>query len=162
MTLPKIGFGYDIHRLSEGEELWIGGFLVPHTKGSIGHSDADVLIHAICDALLGALALGDIGKHFPDTDPKWKNADSKQLLQQIHQLIREKGYLVGNIDSTVVLEKPKLRPYIDEMRMILANILQVELDCVSIKATTSEKMSYVGNENGVKAYATCLLFPIPE
>ena len=162
MTTPKIGFGYDIHRLSEGEELWIGGFLVPYHKGSVGHSDADVLIHAICDALLGALALGDIGKHFPDTDEQWKGADSKELLKQVVQLITAEGFAIGNVDSTVVLEQPKLRPHIDTMRKVIAEILQIELNCVSVKATTSEKMSFVGKEEGIKAYATCLLVPIQE
>jgi len=153
----KIGFGYDIHRLAKGEELWLGGLLIPHTKGSVGHSDADVLIHAICDALLGALALGDIGSHFPDTDPAYKGIDSKILLANVFTIIQKKGFEIGNIDSTIVLEQPKLRPFIDEMRKVLATILNCDLDQVSIKATTSEKMSFVGNEEGVKAYATVLI-----
>lgn len=162
MTTPKIGFGYDIHRLSVGEDLWIGGFLVPHTKGSVGHSDADVLIHAICDALLGALALGDIGKHFPDTDEQWKGVDSKILLKKVVDMMKQKGFAIGNIDSTVVLEKPKLRPYIGQMRDILSTLLQIDINCVSVKATTSEKMGFAGKQKGIKAYATCLLMPIQE
>lgn len=153
----KIGFGYDIHRLAEGEELWLGGLLIPHHKGSVGHSDADVLIHAICDALLGALSLGDIGAHFPDTDPKWKGVDSKLLLKAVMDIVKEKGFAIGNVDSTIVLEKPKLRPHIDHMRETLAPILNTSVENVSIKATTSEKMSFVGKEEGVKAYATVLI-----
>ena len=157
MTNLKIGFGYDIHRLAEGEELWLGGLLVPHTKGSVGHSDADVLIHAICDALLGALALGDIGKHFPDTDDQWKGADSKELLKAVVQMVHKQHFTIGNVDSTIVLEQPKLRPHIDRMRTKLSDLLQVERSCVSIKATTSEQMSFVGKEEGIKAYAVILL-----
>lgn len=158
MKSIKTGFGYDIHRLAEGEDLWLGGLLIPHTKGTVGHSDADVLIHAICDALLGALALGDIGAHFPDTDPKWKGVDSKILLKEVMRMVHEKGYNVSNIDTTIVLEQPKLRPHIDSMRACLAEIMQLEIDCLSIKATTSEKMSFVGKEEGVKAYAVCLIY----
>ncbi len=153
----RIGFGYDIHRLAEGEELWLGGLLIPHTKGSVGHSDADVLIHAICDALLGALALGDIGSHFPDTDPNYKGIDSKLLLGKVMDIILDKGYMLENLDSTIVLETPKLRPHIDAMRECLSKILSCDIDQVSIKATTSEKMSFVGVEEGLKAYATVLL-----
>lgn len=156
MTI-RIGFGYDIHRLAEGEELWLGGVLLDHHKGSVGHSDADVLLHAITDALLGALALGDIGLHFPDTDEKWKGADSKKLLLAVYQMIQAKGYSIGNIDSTVCLEQPKLRPHIDTMRKVIADLLECDLDQVSIKATTSEKMGYVGREEGVKAYANVLI-----
>jgi len=153
----KIGFGYDIHRLAEGEELWLGGLLIPHTKGSVGHSDADVVIHAICDAMIGALALGDIGSHFPDTDPQYKGIDSKVLLKHVYELINSKGWLIGNIDSTIVLETPKLRPHIDDMRNLLSSILTCDVSQISIKATTSEKLSYVGEEEGVKAYAVVLL-----
>lgn len=153
----KIGFGYDIHRLAKGEQLWLGGLLIPHDKGSVGHSDADVLIHAICDALLGALALGDIGAHFPDTDSKYKGIDSKILLKEVVQILQSKDYEIGNIDSTIVLEQPKLRPFIDQMRETLSTILDCSMDQVSIKATTGEKMSFVGREEGVKAYATVLI-----
>ncbi|MBX2844806.1 MAG: 2-C-methyl-D-erythritol 2,4-cyclodiphosphate synthase [Saprospiraceae bacterium] len=158
MTKHRIGFGYDIHRLAEGEELWLGGLLIPHHKGSVGHSDADVLIHAICDALLGAISLGDIGMHFPDTDPKWKGVDSKLLLKEVLNKVLERDYSIGNIDATICLEKPKLRPHIDAMRSCLASILAIDIDDLSIKATTSEKMSFVGTEAGIKAYAVVLLY----
>ncbi len=153
----RIGFGYDIHRLAEEEKLWLGGLLIPSTLGTVGHSDADVLLHAICDALLGALALGDIGAHFPDTDPQYKGIDSKHLLQHIYALIQSKGYSLVNLDATVVLEKPKLRPFIDEMRAVIATILQTSVEVVSIKATTSEQKGFVGREEGIKAYAVVLL-----
>lgn len=162
MTNFKIGFGYDIHRLAENEELWLGGLLIPHYKGSVGHSDADVLIHAICDALLGALALGDIGAHFPDNVQKWKGVDSKILLSEVVQMIRNKGFEIGNIDSTIVLEQPKLRPHIDEMRNKLAEVLSVSSENISIKATTSEKMTFIGREEGIKAYAIALIFDTRE
>ncbi len=153
----RTGFGIDFHQLVAGRELWIGGIKLEHHKGGLGHSDADVLLHAICDAMLGALSLGDIGLHFPDTDESYKNIDSKILLQKTIQLVTEAEYVVGNIDSTVCLEMPKLKPHITEMRRVIANILSINENQVSIKATTSEKMGFVGREEGIAAYATVLL-----
>jgi len=153
----RVGFGYDSHRLVEGRPLMLGGLHVPHHLGSLGHSDADVLLHALCDALLGALALGDIGSHFPDTDPAYKGADSRKLLAAVVDLIHGKGWKVGNVDCTVVLERPKLRPHIDGMRTVIAELLGVALDAVSVKATTNEKMGFAGREEGVCAYAVALL-----
>lgn len=153
----RVGFGYDSHRLVEGRPLMLGGIDVPHHLGSLGHSDADVLLHALCDALLGALALGDIGSHFPDTDPAYKGADSRKLLAAVVKLINDKGWNVGNVDCTVVLERPKLRPHIDGMRTVIAELLGVALDGVSVKATTNEKMGFAGREEGVCAYAVALL-----
>ena len=153
----RVGFGYDSHRLVEGRPLMLGGIDVPHHLGSLGHSDADVLLHALCDALLGALALGDIGSHFPDTDPAYKGADSRKLLAAVVKLINDKGWNVGNVDCTVVLERPKLRPHIDGMRAVIAELLGVALDAVSVKATTNEKMGFAGREEGVCAYAVALL-----
>ena len=153
----RTGFGIDFHQLVAGRELWIGGIKLEHHKGALGHSDADVLLHAICDALLGALSLGDIGLHFPDTDESYKNIDSKILLQKTIQLVTEAEYFVGNIDSTVCLEIPKLKPSIPEMRKVIANILSIDENQVSIKATTSERMGFVGREEGIAAYATVLL-----
>lgn len=153
----RIGSGVDFHQLAEGRELWIGGVKIPHHKGSLGHSDADVLLHAICDAMLGALALGDIGKHFPDTSSEYKNIDSKILLKRSFDLITEKGYQVVNIDSTLCLESPKIAPFVESMRNVIAEILSVNLEDISIKATTTEKMGFVGREEGLVAYATVLL-----
>lgn len=153
----RIGFGFDVHQMGEGEDLWIGGIQIPHTKGTIGHSDADVLLHAICDALLGAIALGDIGKHFPDTDATLRGIDSKILLAKVIELIQNKGYKVGNIDSTLCLEKPKILKYADEMRAVISGICKIDLNDVSIKATTNEKMGFIGREEGVAAYAVVLL-----
>lgn len=153
----RVGFGYDSHRLVEGRPLMLGGIDVPHHLGSLGHSDADVLLHALCDALLGAVALGDIGSHFPDTDPAYKGADSRKLLAAVVKLINDKGWNVGNVDCTVVLERPKLRPHIDGMRTVIAELLGVALDGVSVKATTNEKMGFAGREEGVCAYAVALL-----
>ncbi|MBK9420819.1 MAG: 2-C-methyl-D-erythritol 2,4-cyclodiphosphate synthase [Flavobacteriales bacterium] len=153
----RVGFGYDSHRLVEGRPLMLGGLHVPHTLGSSGHSDADVLLHALCDALLGALAMGDIGSHFPDTDPAYKDADSRELLAAVVALIQGKGWTVGNVDCTVVLERPKLRPHIDTMRRIIAELLGLAQDAVSVKATTNEKMGFAGREEGVCAYAVALL-----
>ncbi len=153
----KVGFGYDIHQLVEGRDFWLGGIKLDFHLGAKGHSDADVLIHAICDAILGAANLRDIGYHFPDTDPKYKGADSKILLKEVHQLLLNKGYTLGNIDATVVLERPKVNPHIDAMKEVLCGILGLDEDDLSIKATTSEKMSFVGEERGVKAYATVLI-----
>ena len=153
----RIGFGIDFHQLVTGREFWIGGVQLSHVKGALGHSDADVLLHAICDALLGAACLGDIGFHFPDTSDEFKNIDSKILLQKTSRLISEAGYRVGNIDSTVCLEEPKIKSYIPQMQKVIAEILSVDENAVSIKATTSEKMGFVGRGEGVAAYATALL-----
>lgn len=153
----RTGFGYDSHRLVEGRPFLLGGIEVPHDKGGLGHSDADVLLHAICDALLGAVALGDIGLHFPDTDAAWKDADSRKLLAHVVKLLRGKGWAVGNMDCTVVLEKPKLRPHVDAMRASIAELLGTELDAVSVKASTNEKMGFTGREEGVCAYAIVLV-----
>ena len=153
----RIGFGLDFHQLVEGRPLCIGGITIPHHKGALGHSDADVLLHAICDAMLGALALGDIGQHFPDTDASYKNIDSKILLQKTQALIVGKGYAVVNIDSTLCLEAPKIKKYSGEMVKVISGILGIEADAVSIKATTAEKMGFVGREEGLAAYATVLL-----
>lgn len=158
MKAIRTGFGYDLHRLAEGRKLVLGGVDIPFEKGLDGHSDADVLLHAITDALLGAAALGDIGAHFPDTDPAWKGADSRVLLRQTAALIREKGYLIGNVDSTVVAERPKLRPHIDRMREHIAADLGVGADAVSVKATTSERIGMIGREEGICAMAVCLLW----
>jgi 2-C-methyl-D-erythritol 2,4-cyclodiphosphate synthase len=156
-TSFRTGFGYDVHRFFEGRKLIIGGIEIPFEKGLLGHSDADVLLHAICDAILGALALGDIGKHFPDSDPKYKDAESKKLLNHVFYLMRDFHYEIGNIDCTVLLQRPKLAPYISEMRKIIANILNVTVDQISIKATTTEGLGFVGREEGCAAYSTVLL-----
>ena len=153
----RIGFGIDFHSLTEGRDLWIGGIKIPHSKGAMGHSDADTLLHAICDAMLGALALGDIGMHFPDTDPAYKNIDSKILLKKVYELISQKKYHVVNIDSSVCLEAPRIKKYSEEMRSVIAALLNLTTDDVSIKATTAEKMGFVGREEGLVAYATVLL-----
>ncbi len=153
----RIGFGVDVHRLSEGIPLFVGGIEIPSDIGAVGHSDADVLLHAICDALLGAVNLRDIGYHFSDKDPKYKNIDSKILLKEVYYLISEKGYRVNNLDSTVILEAPKLNPYILSMQEVIADLLKVEKDAVSIKATTHEKVDSFGEGRAIKAYATCLL-----
>ena len=153
----RIGSGVDYHRLVAGRDLWIGGVKIPHTKGALGHSDADVLLHAICDAMLGALALGDIGFHFPDTDNSFKDIDSKILLRRSTELIEAKGYKVINIDSTLCLEAPKIKGYVMQMQQIIAEIVHVTLSDVSVKATTTEQMGYIGREEGLKAYATVLL-----
>jgi 2-C-methyl-D-erythritol 2,4-cyclodiphosphate synthase len=153
----RIGTGIDFHQLVEGRALWIGGVQIPHHKGALGHSDADVLLHAICDALLGALALGDIGIHFPNTDPAYKDIDSKKLLAHTLELIQQQGYEVVNVDSTLCLEKPKISPHLDAMRDAISSILQIERDAVSVKATTTEKMGFAGREEGLMAQATALL-----
>jgi 2-C-methyl-D-erythritol 2,4-cyclodiphosphate synthase len=153
----RIGQGVDFHQLAEGRDLWLGGVKVPHTKGALGHSDADVLLHAICDALLGALALGDIGTHFPDTSSEFKNIDSKILLQRSYDLIKQQGYKIVNIDSTLCLEKPKIKPYVEEMREVIAGILNISVRDISIKATTTEQMGFVGRGEGLVAYASALL-----
>ena len=153
----KVGFGYDMHQLIKGRDLIVGGVTIDHIKGLQGHSDADVLIHAICDALLGAAKLRDIGYNFPDTSADYKNIDSTILLQRTVELLKEKGYSIGNIDSTVCAEKPKLNPYIDLMQQRLAEVMGIDIDDVSIKATTSEKMGFVGREEGITAYAVVLI-----
>lgn len=153
----RIGFGVDVHRLEEGREFWLGGLKLPSSFGAVGHSDADVLIHAICDALLGSVNLRDIGYHFSDTDPKYKGIDSKILLAEVMKLLKAKGYSVVNIDATVILEQPKVNPHIPEMQHILSGLLEVEEDCVSIKATTHEKVDSFGAGEAVKAYAVCLV-----
>ena len=153
----RIGSGVDYHQLVAGRDLWIGGVRIPHTKGALGHSDADVLLHAICDAMLGALALGDIGFHFPDTDASLKNIDSKILLKKSTELIEAKGYKVINIDSTLCLQAPKIKSYVLQMQQTIAEIVHVGIDDVSVKATTTEQMGFIGREEGLKAYATVLL-----
>lgn len=153
----RIGFGIDFHQLVEERDLWIGGIKIPHHKGAKGHSDADVLLHAICDALLGALSLGDIGMHFPDTDSAYKNIDSKILLSKTFELISNKGYRVVNVDSSLCLEAPKIKPHVASMQTCIANILKISNEDVSVKATTTEKMGFVGREEGLVAYATVLL-----
>ena len=153
----RIGFGIDFHQLVEGRDLWIGGIKVPHTKGALGHSDADVLLHAICDALLGAACLGDIGVHFPDTSNEFKNIDSKILLKRTVDLIAKEGYRIGNIDSTICLELPKIKPFVSQMQQVIAGICGITIKDISIKATTTERMGFVGKEEGLVAYATVLL-----
>jgi 2-C-methyl-D-erythritol 2,4-cyclodiphosphate synthase len=153
----RIGQGYDVHRFAENRKLMLGGIEVPHTRGLSGHSDADVLLHAITDAILGALALGDIGTHFPDNNPDFKNADSRLLLQQSYNLVRDRGYNIVNTDSTVVAEQPKLKPYISDIRESISDILQCDISRVSVKATTGEKMGFVGREEGIAVYSIVLL-----
>jgi len=153
----RIGFGVDFHQLAEGRELKIGGVLIPHHKGAVGHSDADVLLHAICDAMLGAACLGDIGVHFPDTDQKYKNIDSKILLEETMKLIRRENYELVNIDSTLCLEEPKIKPWVPKMQQAIASITGTGQNTISIKATTTEQMGFVGRKEGVVAYATVLL-----
>ena len=153
----RIGIGVDFHQLKEGYDFWLGGVKIDHTKGAVGHSDADVLLHAICDAMLGALSLGDIGVHFPDTDMNYKNIDSKILLQRTIALIKKEGYAVVNIDTTLCLERPKISPYTEQMRSIIAQIAGITLRDISIKATTTEKMGFVGREEGVVAHAVVML-----
>lgn len=153
----KVGFGFDVHRLEQDAELWLGGILIPSEKGSVGHSDADTLIHSICDALLGAVNLRDIGYHFPDTDPQYKGIASIKLLEQVCQLVNEQGYVVNNIDSTISLEKPKLSPHIPEMKKKLAEAISLTEADISIKATTTEKLGFTGRQEGVAAYTVVLI-----
>lgn len=153
----KVGFGFDVHQLKEGSEFWLGGIKIPHTKGAVGHSDADVLIHTICDALLGAANMRDIGFHFPPTDDKYKGIDSKVLLTDVISLIQEKGYQIGNIDATIALQQPKINPYIPEMKKVLSSVMEIEEEDISIKATTTEKLGFEGREEGVSAYAVVLI-----
>lgn len=153
----RVGFGFDVHRLVEGRELWLGGIRLEHEKGLLGHSDADVLIHAICDALLGAANMRDIGYHFPDTAGEYENIDSKLLLEKTIGLLAGKGYSVGNVDATVCAERPKLNPHIPEMQQVLSFVMGIDADDVSIKATTTEKLGFTGREEGIAAYATVLI-----
>lgn len=153
----RVGFGYDVHKLVEGRDLWLGGIKIAHTEGLLGHSDADVLIHAICDALLGAANMRDIGYHFPDTANEYENIDSKILLRKTMDLLQDAGYELGNIDATIAAERPKLNPHIPEMKRVLANVLNTDEDNISIKATTTEKLGFVGKQEGMAAYATVLI-----
>lgn len=153
----RIGYGYDVHRLVEGRPLVLGGVRVPHERGLDGHSDADVLLHAIADALLGAAAMGDIGAHFPDTDERWRDADSRMLLGEVGRKVEDAGYHIVNIDATVALQRPRLRPYIDTMRRTIANVLALDVGQVSVKATTTERLGFVGTEAGAAASAICLI-----
>ncbi|MBS1584485.1 MAG: 2-C-methyl-D-erythritol 2,4-cyclodiphosphate synthase [Bacteroidetes bacterium] len=153
----RIGQGIDFHQMAEGRELWLGGILIPHHKGAVGHSDADVLLHAISDALLGALSLGDIGQHFPDTDQSIKGIDSKIILKRCYELVRERGYSLVNVDATLLLQAPKIRPYVQQMQDTIASVLGVSSGDISIKATTTEHLSFIGREEGVVATANVLL-----
>ena len=153
----RIGTGYDVHKLTEGRKLILGGVEIPYEKGLLGHSDADVLVHAVMDALLGAAALGDIGLHFPDSDPRWKGADSLMLMRHVRELLKENGYDIGNVDATIIAQAPKLRPYIDEMRTRIAQALQVRTSQVSVKATTEERLGFTGRGEGISAQAVALI-----
>lgn len=157
MIKYRVGNGYDVHRLENGLPLWLGGVRIEHQKGCVAHSDGDVVIHALCDALLGAAAMGDIGSHFPDTSEDFKGVDSKLLLTKTIDMTAQKGFCVENVDMTIAMQRPKLRPYIDTMRQVLAEILKIDVDAVSIKATTTEKLGFEGREEGVSAYAVVLL-----
>jgi 2-C-methyl-D-erythritol 2,4-cyclodiphosphate synthase len=157
MTKIRVGMGYDVHQLVEGRQLWLGGIRIEHTMGLLGHSDADVLIHAICDALLGAANLRDIGYHFPDNDERYHDVDSKVLLRETVRLLSEKGYHIGNIDATVCAEQPKLNPHIPQMQQTLAGVMGIDIDDVSIKATTTEKLGFTGRKEGISAYAVALI-----
>jgi 2-C-methyl-D-erythritol 2,4-cyclodiphosphate synthase len=153
----RIGHGYDVHRFGEGDFITLGGVRIPHRFGLVAHSDGDVLLHALSDALLGACALGDIGKHFPDTDPTFKGVDSRALLRHVLGLIQAKGYVIGNVDATIIAQAPKMAPHIDTMRGLIAEDLQVELDAVNVKATTTEKLGFTGREEGIAVHAVALL-----
>jgi 2-C-methyl-D-erythritol 2,4-cyclodiphosphate synthase len=153
----RVGFGYDAHPLKEGFDFWLGGIKIPHSKGAVGHSDADVLIHAMCDAFLGAANLGDIGTHFPDTSEEYKGIDSKKLLKKVVQMLKKEGYEIGNADCTVSLQSPKIAPYIPEMKKVLAETLKIPIKNISIKATTTEHLGFVGREEGVCAYVVAML-----
>ncbi len=153
----RIGHGYDVHRVTEGRKMILGGVEIPYEKGLLGHSDADVLLHAVTDAILGAAALGDIGRHFPDTDPRYKGIDSRILLRDAAALVKEEGYRVGNVDATVIAQKPKLAPYIDRMKENIAADLGIEADRVNVKATTEERLGFTGREEGIAAHAVCLI-----
>ncbi|RRW41344.1 MULTISPECIES: 2-C-methyl-D-erythritol 2,4-cyclodiphosphate synthase [Pseudomonas] len=156
----RIGHGYDVHRFGEGNFITLGGVQIPHTSGLVAHSDGDVVLHALADALLGAVALGDIGKHFPDTDPQFKDADSRALLRHVLGLVQQKGFKVGNVDATIIAQAPKMAPHIDAMRRVIAEDLQVELDQVNVKATTTERLGFVGREEGIAVHAVALLLPV--
>ncbi len=158
----RIGTGYDVHRLTEGRDLILGGVNIPYEKGLLGHSDADVIVHAIMDALLGAAALGDIGQHFPDTDPAYKGASSIELLRRVGEILEENNYIIENIDSTIIAQKPKLLPYLPQMRANVAGALNLSIGQVSIKATTEEKLGFTGSGEGISAQAVCLLIPIMD
>lgn len=160
MTPFRIGFGYDVHQLQSGYDFWLGGIKIDHEKGAVGHSDADVLIHVICDALLGAANMRNIGYHFSDKDPKFKGIDSKILLKEVMKMIREAGYEIGNLDSTVCLQIPKLNPHIPAMKTCLAEVMHVEEEAISIKATTSEHLGFVGRTEGISAYCTALIYKV--
>ncbi|GAA0866368.1 2-C-methyl-D-erythritol 2,4-cyclodiphosphate synthase [Paraclostridium tenue] len=156
----RVGMGYDVHKLVENRKLILGGVEIPHEKGLLGHSDADVLLHAIMDSILGALALGDIGKHFPDTDEKYKGADSMKLLEFVYNLIKEKGYTVGNLDATIIAQAPKMAPHIQTMRANIAKVLNTDIDNINVKATTEEGLGFTGNKEGISAQSICLLVKI--
>ena len=162
INIMRVGMGYDVHKLVEGRDLILGGVKIPHTLGLLGHSDADVLLHAIMDALLGAAALGDIGKHFPDTDPKYKGISSIKLLEHVADLISEKGYVVENIDATIIAQKPKMRPYIEEMEKNIAKALGIDVSQINVKATTEEGLGFTGTEQGISSQAICALTTIYE
>lgn len=153
----RVGFGFDVHQLKEGSDFWLGGIKIPHTKGAVGHSDADVLIHTICDALLGAANMRDIGFHFPPSDNQYKGIDSKILLKDVVLLMEEKGFQIGNVDATIALQEPKINPHIPEMKKVLSSIMKIDEEDVSIKATTTEKLGFEGREEGVSAYAVVLI-----
>ena len=157
---PRIGFGFDVHRLEPGKDLWLGGILIPSELGAVGHSDADTLIHAICDALLGAAGLRDIGHHFPDSSPEYRGIDSKLLLAKTIEMLRGKGFEIGNIDSTICLQSPKIAPWIEEMQAKLAEVLQIEPGQINVKATTTEKLGFEGRKEGVSCYAVALILEV--
>lgn len=156
----RVGMGYDVHKLVENRKLILGGVEIPHEKGLLGHSDADVLLHAIMDSILGALALGDIGKHFPDTDEKFKGADSMKLLEHVYNLIKEKGYVLGNLDATIIAQAPKMAPHIQDMRFNIARVLNTDIDNINVKATTEEGLGFTGNKEGISSQSICLLVKI--
>jgi 2-C-methyl-D-erythritol 2,4-cyclodiphosphate synthase len=158
----RIGYGYDVHQLKEGYDLWLGGIKIDHEKGAVGHSDADVIIHVICDAILGAANMRDIGFHFPDTDPKYKGIDSKKLLEEVMSLIRNKHYEIGNIDVTLCAQRPKVNPFIPQMVSVLSEVMDVAPEDISIKATTTEKLGFVGTEQGIAAHAVALIYKIEK
>jgi 2-C-methyl-D-erythritol 2,4-cyclodiphosphate synthase len=158
MKKIKVGFGYDVHPLVEGRDLWLGGIKLESVKGALGHSDADVLIHAICDAILGAANMRDIGFHFSNTDTRWAGVDSKILLKEVCRMVREKGWEISNVDASLALEKPKINPHIEKMQKVLAGVMSISEEDISIKATTNEKLGYVGREEGVNAFAVALLY----
>ena len=156
----RVGMGYDVHKLVENRKLILGGVEISHDKGLLGHSDADVLLHAIMDSILGALALGDIGKHFPDTDEKFKGADSMKLLEHVYNLIKEKGYVIGNLDATIIAQAPKMAPHIQDMRFNIARVLNTDIDNINVKATTEEGLGFTGNKEGISSQSICLLVKI--